>query len=131
MRMRWRLLRQAAPGALAGCLVAGAASAAGLPATAGDAVRGRQLYLACQACHAIDDNDIGPRNRGVVGRRAGSLSDYNYSVALRTSGITWDEATLDRWLANPSALVPGTKMYYLVDDGQARADLIAYLKAQR
>jgi cytochrome c len=47
---------------------------------------------------------------------------------LKNSGLTWDEATLDRWLTNPSALVPGTKMFFKIDDAQARADVIAYLK---
>jgi cytochrome c len=94
----------------------------------GDAAHGRALYQGCQACHSIDDNDLGPKHRGVVGRRAGSVEDYSYSTALRNSGLTWDEATLDRWLTNPSALVPGTKMFFKIDDPQARADIIAYLK---
>jgi cytochrome c len=94
----------------------------------GDAAHGKTLYQGCQACHSIDDNDLGPRHRGVVGRRAGSVQDYSYSTALKSSGLTWDEATLDRWLTNPSALVPGTKMFFKIDDAQARADIIAYLK---
>ena len=94
----------------------------------GDPVHGKALYQGCQACHSIDDNDLGPRHRGVVGRRAGSVEDYSYSAALKNSGLTWNEATLDRWLTNPSALVPGTKMYFKIDDAQARADIIAYLK---
>jgi cytochrome c len=93
-----------------------------------DAAHGKTLYQGCQACHSIDDNDLGPRHRGVVGRRAGSLQDYSYSAALKNSGLTWDEPTLDRWLTNPSALVPGTKMFFRIDDAQARADIIAYLK---
>jgi cytochrome c len=97
----------------------------------GDAARGKTLYQACAACHSIDENDVGPKHRGVVGRRAGSIDDYGYSAALKGSGMTWDEATLDRWLVNPSALVPGTKMFFKIDDPQSRADLIAYLKEQR
>jgi cytochrome c len=96
-------------------------------AAVGDAARGKELYQACTACHAIDENDLGPRHRGVVGRRAGSLADYAYSPALKASNLTWDRATLDRWLAGPSALVPGTKMYFQIDDAQKRADVIAYL----
>jgi cytochrome c len=110
------------------------ASAADSPATApahtpvsGDAARGKTLYQACQACHSVEDNDLGPRHRGVVGRHAGSVADYNYSPALKSSGITWDPRTLDRWLTNPSALVPGTKMFFKIDDAQSRADIIAYL----
>jgi cytochrome c len=93
----------------------------------GDAARGKNLYQGCQACHSIEDNDLGPRHRGVVGRHAGSVEDYNYSQALKNSSLTWDAATLDRWLTNPSVLVPGTKMYFKLDDPQARADIIAYL----
>src|SRR5580658_11079060 len=78
--------------------------------------------------HSIDDNDLGPKHRGVVGRHAGSVADYAYSPALKNSGLTWDEANLDRWLSNPSALVPGTKMFFKIDDPQARADIIAYLQ---
>ena len=97
----------------------------------GDPVRGKALYQACGGCHSIDDNDLGPRHRGVVGRRAGSIEDYSYSAALKASGLTWDEVTLDRWLINPSALVPGTKMFFKIDDAQSRADIIAYLKGQK
>jgi cytochrome c len=108
-----------------------APSAAANPSASGDAANGKVLYQACAACHSIDENDIGPKHRGVFGRRAGSLADYNYSSALKSSGITWNDTTLDRWLVNPSALVPGTKMFFKIDDAQARADLIAYLKEQR
>lgn len=93
-----------------------------------DPVHGKALYQACAACHSIDDNDLGPKHRGVVGRRAGSIEDYAYSAALRNSGLTWDKITLDRWLTNPSELVPGTKMYFKIDDPQKRADIIAYLE---
>ena len=93
----------------------------------GDPAHGKALYQACQACHSIEENDLGPKHRGVVGRRAGSVADYNYSSALKNSGLTWDPNTLDRWLSNPSALVPGTKMFFKIDDAQSRADIIAYL----
>jgi cytochrome c len=97
----------------------------------GDAVRGKALYQACSSCHSLDDNDIGPKHRGVVGRRAGTVADYAYSPALKASGLTWDPASLDRWLTNPQALVPGTKMYFLLADPQSRADVIAYLVQQK
>ena len=108
---------------------AGAAAAATLPK--GDASHGKMLYQGCAACHSIDENDIGPRHRGVVGRAAASVPDYAYSAALKKSGLTWDEITLDRWLTNPSALVPGTKMFFKIDDAQSRADIIAYLEEQK
>jgi cytochrome c len=124
---------RSATGFLIWTFVAAISIAAAMPTSAdttshGNAVHGKTLYQACQACHSIEDNDLGPRHRGLVGRRAGSVEDYGYSNALKSSGLTWDEATLDRWLTNPSALVPGTKMYFQIADAQARADIIAYLK---
>ena len=114
-------------------LISGAAACAEAAAQTlgGDAVRGKALYQACSSCHSLDDNDIGPKHRGVVGRRAGSVADYAYSPALKASGLTWDPANLDRWLSNPQALVPGTKMYFLLADPQSRADVIAYLTQQK
>jgi cytochrome c len=79
-------------------------------------------------CHSLDKNSIGPKHRDVFGRKAGSVPDYNYSVALKASNIVWDDTTLEQWLANPQALVPGTKMMFSVSDVQDRADLIAFLK---
>jgi len=111
---------------VAGTLIA-AASLAAVNNLVGDPGRGKTLYQACEACHSIDENDLGPRHRGVVGRRAGSIQDYSYSPALKNSGLTWDEATLDRRLTNPSALVPGTKMFFKLDAAQDRADVISYL----
>jgi len=109
-----------------------AALAAAKDATAtelvGDPVHGKALYQACTACHSVDENDLGPKHRGVFGRRAGSVADYSYSAALKASGLTWDRSTLDRWLTNPSELVPGTKMFFKIDDAQSRADVIAYLE---
>ncbi len=109
------------------CLAAAAAPLPAADLAQGDPVRGQALYQACTSCHSVDENDIGPRHRGVLGRRAGSIPDYNYSAALKASGLTWDAATLDRWLTNPQGLVPGTKMFFQLPDPQKRADLIAYL----
>ncbi|MGA2126801.1 MAG: cytochrome c family protein [Xanthobacteraceae bacterium] len=95
---------------------------------AGDAGRGEELYQGCMDCHSLDSNDVGPKHRDVFGRRAGSVADYRYSAALKSAGVVWNEDTLDKWLTNPDALVPGTKMYYLVPSPQDRADLIAFLK---
>ena len=110
---------------VAASLAAGPVWAGGL---AGDPARGEQLYEACTDCHSLDKNDVGPRHRGVVGRKAGSLPDYSYSEALKSSNIIWNEETLDKWLTDPQALVPGAKMYFHLDNAQDRADVIAYLK---
>lgn len=100
-----------------------------MPAVAaGDAERGAKVYQDCMLCHSLDKNGFGPRHRGVFGRKAAALPDYDYSPALKASNLTWDEPTLDKWLTDPSALVPGTKMIFSVDDAQDRADVIAFLK---
>jgi len=104
-----------------------ASLAAASSALHGDAQHGKVLYQNCTSCHSIDENDVGPKHRGVVGRKAGTVADYAYSPALKASGLVWDKDTLDRWLTNPSALVPGTKMFFLLKDPQDRADVIAYL----
>lgn len=95
---------------------------------AGDATRGAKVYQDCQLCHSLDRNEIGPMHRGVIGRKAGSVADYNYSTALKAANIVWSEATLDRWLTDPQAMVPGTKMVFSADDVQERADVIEFLK---
>jgi cytochrome c len=108
--------------ALAASLAASAASAAG------DADRGEQIYQACTDCHSLDKNDVGPRHRGVFGRKAGSLPDYDYSDALKSANIVWNEETLDKWLTDPQAVALGAKMFFHLANPQDRADVIAYLK---
>lgn len=113
-------------------LLALAALAAASPAlAAGDAERGADLYeQRCYACHSLDANRIGPKHRGVYGRKAGSVADFGYSAGVRASTVVWDEATLDRWLANPQAVIAGTRMAFRVGDAADRADLIAYLRRE-
>ena len=95
----------------------------------GDPVAGEKLYSRCQGCHSIDVNRVGPRHQGLFGRQAGSLHDYNYSEAMKASGVVWDEATLDQFLEAPREFIKGTKMPFSgMKDPQERADLIAYLK---
>ena len=96
-----------------------------------DPARGMKLYQSCMGCHSIDENDVGPRHRGVVGRPAGVVPGYAYSTALKGSHLVWSPANLDRWLAGPQALVPGAKMFYSVPHPQDRADIIAYLATQK
>ena len=62
----------------------------------GDAARGETLYEACQDCHSLDKNDVGPRHRGVFGRKAASLPDYDYSDALKSAKIEWNEEKIGR-----------------------------------
>jgi len=89
---------------------------------------GKAVYAACLGCHSIDEDDVGPRHRGVVGRTAGTVPGFAYSAALRNSGLVWDEATLDRWLADPQALVPGSRMFFALANASDRRNVIAYLR---
>lgn len=99
-------------------------------AQAADATRGKELYESrCGGCHSLDQDRIGPRHRGVMGRRAGAVAGFEYSPALRAARIVWDPQTLDAWLADPERLVPGQRMNYGVPDAADRAALIDYLKA--
>ena len=102
-----------------------------VPAAASDAVHGAVVYQVCTGCHSLDEDDVGPRHRGVVGRAAGTVQGYPYSPALKASGLVWTPQALDRWLQNPQALVPGTKMFFALTNAQDRADVIAYLEQQR
>jgi cytochrome c len=114
-----------------GCLIAATLVLAGSGPTlaAGDPAEGEALYARCQGCHSIERNRIGPMHRGLFGRAAGSVDGFNYSKAMKESGIVWDEATLDDFLAHPRETVPGTRMTYAgIADAQERADLIAWLK---
>jgi cytochrome c len=100
-------------------------------AWAADAARGKQLYESrCIGCHSIDSNRVGPAHQGVVGRKAGSVKDYDYSDALKKTKVIWSEKTLDRWLTNPEKLIPGQKMGFSVPEPKDRADLIEYLKRE-
>ena len=96
---------------------------------AGDADVGLALYKArCSACHSLDYNGVGPAHRGVFERGAALAPGFAYSDALKSSHLIWDEASLERWLADPEKVAPGQRMGINVPDAKDRADLIAYLK---
>lgn len=118
-------------GRIAGALLAGiSGNTIAQAAPAGDPLHGEQLYEdRCAACHAPDEDRAGPHHRGIVGRRAGTVVGYGYSEALARANFTWTEQSLDRWLADPGALVPGQRMDVNVPDPRDRLDLIAYLKS--
>lgn len=100
-----------------------------LPSVAGDPSRGQALFeKRCIGCHSLTANNEGPRLQGVFGRAAGSVADYAYSPSLKKANFMWSEATLDRWLTDPDAFVPGNNMDFLVSEPQERKDLIAYLR---
>jgi len=95
---------------------------------AGDAARGAVLYKDCQLCHSIEQNGVGPMHKGVVGRVSGTVAGYDYSPGLKNAKIVWTEENLDKWLNDPTQMVPDTKMLFSVESPQDRADLIAFLK---
>jgi cytochrome c len=109
--------------AFAAALALAAGTAAGA-----DVARGEQLYARCAACHALAYDRVGPRHCGLLGRRAGAVPGFDYSEAMKRSGIVWTAKALDRFLADPVRAVPGTTMTYAgVEDAKERADLIAFL----
>jgi len=99
-------------------------------AHAQDAAAGGMAFQQCAECHSPGTGDgAGPGLKGVFGRRAGAKPGFDFSPALASSKITWDDKTLDAFLANPQQAVPGTSMAFGGDtDAKERADLIAYLK---
>jgi cytochrome c len=108
----------------------------GVPCTApaaGDPARGAAAFAQCVSCHSTEAGEqlTGPSLAGIWGRKAGSLPDFHrYSEALRRSGVVWNEQSLDNWLRNPAAFVPGNAMPFPgIADATQRADVIAYLKS--
>jgi cytochrome c len=97
---------------------------------AADVEKGKAVFEQCAACHSLDgsgDYD-GPTLKDVIGRKAGSLEDYRYSAAMKRSDMVWDASTLDKYVADPQALIPGNRMAFagIADKGE-RDDLIAFL----
>jgi cytochrome c len=82
----------------------------------------------CTGCHSLDQNREGPRLGGVFGRNTAQIPGFPYSPALQNAHITWNELTLDRWLTDPDAYIPGNNMDFSVVKPQERRDLIQFLK---
>jgi cytochrome c len=99
-------------------------------ANAQDSAAGKNAFSQCAACHAVDGtNGAGPSLQGIVGRKSGSSPGFRYSRAMKSTGITWDDNTLDAYLSDPQKVVPGNLMPFSgVADARERADVIAYLK---
>ncbi len=108
---------------------------AGVSSTAladGDAAAGKKVFNKCKVCHSLaeGENKIGPSLAGVVGRAAGTVEGFKYSDAMKESGLTWDEATLDQYLADPKGFVPGNKMAFVgLKKEDDRENVIAYIEA--
>lgn len=116
-----------APHVIAGLLVVGSTDAI----AAGNAENGAGTFRVCAACHSLEPgrHKTGPSLAGVLGRKAGAEEGFRrYSPALKRADVVWNEATLDAWIADPQALIPGNRMVFRgLPDTQARADLVAYL----
>lgn len=108
-----------------------AALAVAQPAAAADAEAGAKVFKTqCGACHAVvaGKNMVGPSLFGIVGRKSGSVDGFRYSAANKSANLTWDAATLETYLTNPKAMVPGTTMTFVgIKSAEQRADVIAYL----
>ena len=95
-----------------------------------DPDNGKAVFEQCAACHSLAEagDDDGPTLKGVFGRKAGSLEDYRYSAAMKRSSVTWDAMTLEQYVADPQAFMPGNRMAFAgITDMTQRDDLIAYL----
>jgi cytochrome c len=99
---------------------------------AADLSVGQKIFARCQICHTVvtgAPSKVGPNLHGLFGRKAGSVADFAYSPAMKASGITWDDATLAKFLRDPRGFIPGNRMAFPgIKDKKQLADLIAYLK---
>ncbi len=117
------------------CLLLSSSVSAQAPAAQGaDAAAGQQVFNnACRTCHTVKegDNRQGPNLYKVIGRKAGSLPGYGYSSAMKEAGLVWDADKLDRFIANPDAIVSGNNMkpFSGVASADDRAKIIAFLQS--
>lgn len=113
-------------------MMAASAPALAAPAAPNLAAKGKLIYMRCAACHAMTakaPKKVGPHLEGVVGRTAGTVPGFTYSPAMKKAAIKWNDAALDKWLARPAGMVPGTSMVFAgLPNAADRAAVIAYLK---
>ena len=96
----------------------------------GAVVRGAARFADCAACHRLEPgaNNVGPSLHGIFSRKAGEVVDFRYSPAMKRSGIVWTPETLEKFITDPQAMVPGNRMPYAgMGIPSDRADLIAFL----
>jgi cytochrome c len=101
------------------------------PVVAADVEAGKTAFKKCALCHTTETgkNKIGPSLFGIVGRKSATVENFNYSEAMKKFDHTWDEGTLDEYLADPRGTVPGTKMIFPgIKEKTERDDVIAYLE---
>jgi len=119
-------------------LAAAALLALSVPALAeGDATKGKENFAKCAICHQVGPGAatlVGPELNGIVGRKAASVADYPYSPGMKKlgeDGFVWTEPNIDKWIADPKAMIPDSPMalaFAGVPDAGERANIIAYLK---
>lgn len=128
-RNRVSSVRRASPVVVASILLASPVAAQMMIPKAAPVSGDRLFGQQCGACHSTEPGEtrVGPSLAGVVGRRAGSLPGYPYSAPLAKSGMTWNPASLDKWLTDSQATVPGTHMSYAQADPAKRKAIIVYL----
>jgi cytochrome c len=115
--------------ALAGfVLFVGGSSLSVLGQTSQPASRKALFERRCGGCHALDRDKEGPRLKDVYGRAAGSVESFQYSDALKASKITWNDESLEKWLAGPEQFVPNSDMAFHLEKAEERREIIAYLK---
>ena len=94
-----------------------------------DPGRGRDAFeKRCTGCHALDKIKEGPPLRGAYARKAGTDPQFAYSDAMKSASVSWDDSTLDRWLADTESVIPGNDMTFRLNDPVERANIIAYLR---
>ena len=104
------------------------------PSSSADVESGQLVFNnACRTCHTTNkgDNRLGPHLYKIIGRKAGSLPNYSYSSAMKGADFVWNEAKLDRFIANPDEMVPGNNMkpYGGLASADERAKVIAFLQS--
>ena len=109
--------------------IAGIAAVVATPALSADANHGKELYQACIACHSEKPDALGPSLKGVVGRKAAALDDFRYSAPMRRANLTWDDANLRAYIADPQATIKGNRMPFGgLREPKDVDDIVAYLK---
>ncbi len=119
-------------GVFAAALAVSVMAQAGGAQADGDVAKGKQVFKKCAICHDVrpGKHKIGPSLHGIFGTKAGDVKGFRFSPAMKKSGLTWDEATLDKYLENPRKVVKGTRMVFAgLKSKKDRENVIAYLKS--
>jgi cytochrome c len=114
----------------AGLLLINVLLASSAALAAGDPTAGEKVFAShCAVCHATTpgENKVGPSLAGIVGSKSGTVAGFDFSAAMKNANVTWDDANLDQFLANPAGFIYGTKMFVNLPSETDRQNVIAYL----